>query len=211
MFGAVVVLASAMSAVTMPQDVQRRLFSTYPTWAVREGRSSGTFMEAIVEPDGKIRECKVVAFVGSERLANEECARLARRKLRPATDLNGQPIVGLYRIYISRYLDGRSGEDERVAVQNWAPPADVTIQVAQPPGSEEVTREAQVAVLVKAEGGVASCQRIAERSEQVPQALMDAACMEATKLSTAPLTTASGQPTDYVANVLVRFEAKSGA
>jgi hypothetical protein len=208
MLGAAVVLAGALAPVTIPHDVGRRL-STYPTWAVREGRSAGTVLEAVVEPDGKVRECKVVAFVGSARLASEECANLARRRLRPAADLDGQPIVGLFRNYVARTLFGNPGKDESEAVRSWVRPPDVVIQVAQPAGSQGVTREAQVAVLVKAEGGVAACERIAERSEEIPQALIDTACAEASKLMMAPLTTADGQPTAYVANVIVRFEAKS--
>lgn len=206
MIGAATVLASAMAAVTIPADVNRRLVSTYPTWAVRDGRSSGTVMEAVVEPDGTVRECRIVAFVGSERLANEECASLARRKLRPATDPDGQPILGLYRTYISRFVSGRSAQAESAAVRSWVYPADVTIHVAQPAGGKDLTRVVQVAVLVKADGVVASCERMAEGSEDVPQAVMDAACAEARKLAAAPMTTASGLPTDYVANVLVRLE-----
>jgi hypothetical protein len=142
MLGAAAMLASAMAVVAMPKDVERRIFSSHPTWAVRDGRSSGTLLEAVVEPDGKVRECKVVAFVGSERLANEECASLARRKLRPAIDPDGQPVVGLYRNYISRYLSGRSTEAESAAVRNWVYPADVTIRVNQQVGGADLTRGA---------------------------------------------------------------------
>src|SRR5690606_15185341 len=123
MLGAVF-LAGALGTVSIPEGVQRRLSSTYPSWAVREGRSSATSMEVVVEPDGTVRECTVVEFIGSERLATEECTNLARRKLRPATDAQGKPVIGLYRTHITRFVEGPR-EDERDAVRSWVHPADL--------------------------------------------------------------------------------------
>ena len=116
MFGAAIFLASAMAPVTMSNDEYRRLTSTYPTWAVLQGRSSGTLYEVIVDTNGRLRECRIVAFVGSEKMANEECKRLRRSRFRPATDPEGRPILGVHRTYVIRVLDG--DEDESVAVRN---------------------------------------------------------------------------------------------
>lgn len=207
MFGATVMLASALSAVTIPQGVSRRMISAYPAWALRESRSSATMLEAIIEPDGSVRECKMVEFVGSERLANEECANLSRRKLRPATDADGKPVVGLLRTHVSRFVNG-SRREERDAVRRWVRPADLTM-VSQQSAGGVVPRETELAVLVEADGRIGLCEPKLERGESIPQASVDAACREAQKLSMAPLMTASNQPTRYVTNLYVRFEANA--
>lgn len=207
MFGAAI-LAGAIGTVSIPADVERRLFSTYPTWAVREGRSSATSIEAVVDPDGTVRECVVVEFVGSERLAREECAKLAQHKLRPATDAEGQPVMGLYRTYTVRFIND-TRKSERDAVRSWVHQPDLTIDVAHVEGGVEMPRDIQVAVLVEPDGSLALCERIAERSENLPQALIDVACVDARKLSMAPLMGLDDHPARYVTNVYVRFQARA--
>jgi hypothetical protein len=207
MFGAAILLASALAPVTVPYDVQRKLFSNYPTWAVRDERSSATLMEAIVEPDGKIRECRVVTFVGSDRLANEECATLSRRRLKPATDLEGRAIVGLFRTNISRFIQSRS--PEVATVRNWEVPADIVLPneglADRPAGRVDFG----IALLVRDDGSVAACERSTSDTgeERVPSVLVEAACAEAGSERRRRLTAADGMPTAYVANLRVRIDA----
>jgi hypothetical protein len=203
---ATVLTASALTPVAVPYDVQRRMSSSYPAWALRDRRSAGAVLEAIVEPDGKVRECKVVAFIGSERLATEECANLQRRKLKPAVDANGQPTLGLFRTQWGRRLAGRSGNDEAEAVRRWVQPTDLSVEVSD--WSSEARRvDVGVVLLVKADGSVAACADIAEPKNEIPATFVDAACVEAKKQTMTVLSGADGQPSDYVANVTVRFVA----
>ena len=211
MFGAAILLASALSPVTLSNDENRKISSTYPTWAVLQGRSSGTSVEVVVGPNGRMQECRVVAFVGSERMANEECKRFKGRRYRPATDLEGRPILGLYRTYITRVLDGDN--EESVAVRNWIRPADATIRTGTLPDSATGRTDVGLVLLVKADGSVAECEGLAAANERarVSPALVDAACVEARKLTMARLTTAGGHPSDYVTNITMRFELNTTA
>jgi hypothetical protein len=206
---ATAILAGTLTVVTIPDNVQRRLSSTYPTWAVRQELSSATLMEAIVEPDGKVRSCRVVEFVGNERLAAEECAALSRRKLRPAMGPDGRPILGAFRTNIRRYLHGDSAEIR--AVRAWTPPPDLTVQLSRDSSGGEVRHDVDVAVLVEADGAVTMCDGIAEANEraEVPAELVAVACTEAMKLRGPSLTSPDGTPTAYVANMKIRLERGS--
>ena len=207
MLGAALFLAGAMAPVTMSKAEARALVQRYPPWALREGRSSAVRIEAIVEPDGKMRDCKVVASEGSERLAAEECAALARRRLRPATDPEGRPVVGLYRTNVYRLVN--PGRSESVAVRNWQPPANLTLPAGEASGARRRDADISFALFVGGDGSVTACEIVAAREEraEVSQEMMDAACREAIKLPMPTLTTVDGRPTTYVANITVRFEA----
>ncbi len=200
--------ASALTPVTVSEDVLRRIFSNYPTWAVREGRSAGAQLEFIVETDGKIRECRIVAFVGSERLANEACAMWKGRKLRPASGADGRPILGLYRTSSRYFLPSAARREEAQAVEAWTSPADIALKVeALPPDTSTVDLE--VALQIGPDGEVVGCSGIEERNDGVPAPFVDAACVEARKYTRQVLNGADGQPSAYVTNTKVRFEATS--
>lgn len=211
MLGAAIVLATAMAPVTMPPNQARRLISEYPAWAVREERSSAAVLEAIVEPDGTMRACRIIAFVGSERLVNEECSRLKRRKLRPATGPDGRPLLGLYRTEIVRFVSGTS--DEIRTVRQWAAPANLTLPMPQTSAKSAGQQiDVYLALLVSPDGSMTACEGT-ERNKRgkVAPGLVDAACIEAAKLGWTPLISADGRPTDYVAMATVRFAVNSGA
>jgi len=203
---ATILVASSLTAVGIPADVQRRVYSTYPNWAVQQGHSAATAIEAVVEPDGEIRECRVVAFFGSERLANEECSRLLRHKLRPAVDVNGQPILGLHRNLLKRWLSGAEAE----AVESWMPEPDLTAELSDL-AIQDGGVDVAVVVLVNANGSVAVCDADPDRNKNIAKSITDAACAEAAERVMPVLQDKNGQASDYVANMTVRLEAVSSA
>lgn len=199
MIGIAALMASAIAPVGLPADASRRLFSTYPTWALRQDRSAGTKFEALVQADGKVRWCRVVAFVGSERLANEECERLARRRLTPAVGPDGRPILGLYRSAFLRSLDGNT--TEAIQVRTWKSPADAVI-VGSP--AADVDR-ASLTVFVSANGSVSDCTATTGIPMVTSEAVAGLACNEVRKLTLERLTTRDGQPAPYVTTLIVEF------
>jgi hypothetical protein len=198
-------LAAAMAPVTFPSQVSRRIIQDYPTWAVREGKSAAGMLEIVVDVDGTVRDCKVVAFVGDERLANHQCDIMKQQKLRPALGPDGNPILGKYRTMVRHVVQGSR---QRAAVERAAMAPDLTVSVA---GNDQKPFKIDLTLLVEANGSVAACEGTPGKNEGVQLPWIAVACGEAVKLTGDPIAGPSGQPTDYVTNMTVQFEPDSSA
>jgi len=206
MLGIATVLSiGALTIATLPADVQRRLYSNYPSWAVREGRSAGTVIEAIVEADGKVRECRVLAFVGNERLAIEECTGLLRHKLKPARDQAGRPILSVYRNSMRRHLDQRNSDPEAYAVKNWKFPPNLTLKDSSLSGGASPV-DVDVILYVEQDGSASACEA-RPRSSSEAAAFVPRVCADLATRKMPGVSGADGTPAPYVTNLTVRLEA----
>ncbi len=204
MIGSAILLAAAISAPALEQR-DLRFFERYPTWAVREGKSSGAFVDIIVEADGKVRSCTVVSFVGDERLANEECSQFERLRFLPAKGPDGKPILGNYRTYVSRFVQGSA---QRAQVERTTQPPDIRLSVARLPDDAEVL-EFGVDVLVDAGGVVQLCNVGSRTQSPADMSFVEQACDEAANSTHALLAGPDGMASSYVKNLKVRFELAS--
>jgi hypothetical protein len=200
-------VATAISAPSLESRDLRRMLDTYPDWAVRAGKSSGALIDVIVEPDGKVRECTLIRFLGDERLAHEECAQVERVRFVPARGPDGNPILGKYRTYIVRFVQG-SGQ--RAQVERTTQNPDLRLEAEELPRHARVL-ELDLDVLIDSAGAVRACDAGARSSSPEEAPYVDRACQEAIKITATPLAGQTGTPTDYVANLKVRFEAPGPA
>jgi hypothetical protein len=202
MIGSAIVLAAAISAPALEQRDLRRIIERYPTWAVRDGKSSGAVVDVIVEADGKVRSCTVVSFVGDERLANEECSQFERFRFLPAKGPDGRPILGNYRTYVARFVRGSA---QRAQVERTTQPPDIRLSAARLPDNEDVL-EFDVDVLVDVGGVVELCNAGSRTQHPADTSLVEQACHEAKNSTHALLAGPDGTASYYVKNLKVRFE-----
>lgn len=203
MFGAAILLASAISAPSFPDAALRRL-NEYPTWAVREGKSTAAVLDLLVTPDGWVRDCTVISFVGDERLARVECEIHKRVRMRPAIGPDGAPIAAKYRTWINLWVDNNSAQQRQVQQAKWPP--DMTLKLANLSERTHEPIDIELELLVDTTGAVIVCEAGRRYEESKHAALVQAGCREAMKLTVEPLVESSGAAVQHVANLRVRFE-----
>ncbi len=200
----ILLLLAGISSPSIRDGDAGWLRSHYPAWAVRENKSAATFVEAVIEPDGKMHDCAVVGFVGDERLAAQECEILSRLKFRPATGADGTPMRGRYRNLLKRVL---SGPQASLAASASRPP-DLTLTVNQTDGSAQPL-DIGIDLLIDATGSLATCHAGFESEGERYASFVRVACAQAGKLTFAPLAHETGEP--YVTDALVRFVTGASA
>jgi periplasmic protein TonB len=69
----------------------------YPSRELRDGVEGTTHFRVVVGTDGRVATCEVTGSSGNERLDAATCRNIERRaRFEPATDGNGQKVVGTY-------------------------------------------------------------------------------------------------------------------
>ncbi|KRA83574.1 energy transducer TonB [Altererythrobacter sp. Root672] len=201
--GSVLFLSSLMAAPEFSNAAKKQFFGTYPTWAVRDGKSAATLIDLIVETDGKVRSCSVVSFIGDERLAQQECNAAMRLRLTPAKGVDGTPMPGRFRTFVTRWLVGGDKQSSEVKVARRTP--DLTLKVDTP--SLQITEPLSLglALEIDSEGAVKRCEGI-PASNPVDSSVVEWTCGHASKLTGPVLADKTGAPVAYVMNLSVRLE-----
>lgn len=69
----------------------------YPSKAIREGAEGVAGFRVVVGSDGRVDACEITASSGNAQLDEATCKNVTRRaRFEPATDGNGQKVVGSY-------------------------------------------------------------------------------------------------------------------
>ena len=69
----------------------------YPSRELRMGIEGTTHFRVVIGTDGRVATCEVTGSSGNERLDAATCRNIERRaRFEPATDGNGQKVVGTY-------------------------------------------------------------------------------------------------------------------
>ena len=73
------------------------LTEDYPSKAIREGAEGVAGFRVVVGSDGRVDACEITASSGNAQLDEATCRNVTRRaRFEPATDGNGQKVVGSY-------------------------------------------------------------------------------------------------------------------
>lgn len=117
----------------------------YPPTALRARREGRTEFEAVVDPNGRVMDCRVIATSGASDLDDATCRLVRRRaRFRPAFDADRQPVTGAYRNTVV-----------------WQLPMVPTIE----------PHSAQFAFVVGTDGYISECQ-VVSMTGKVPAALL---------------------------------------
>ncbi|MBO9517240.1 MAG: hypothetical protein J7493_04165 [Porphyrobacter sp.] len=207
MLGSVLFLAAAISAPSLTTAANKKLFGSYPDWAVLQGKSSAAQVEIVVEPDGKARSCTIVWFVGDERLAQERCTKASRQKFIPAKGLDGQPTLGTLRTFLAQWIvDDNDTQSREVSAAR--PTPDLTLKVDTSTLSLTEPLIVKLVFLIDSDGFVKACteDQNQNQGQQTDGRMVEAACEQAAKVAAPILLDRAGAPTAYVINSTVRLE-----
>lgn len=186
----VIASAPSLQAAFTPND--------YPVWALKRDESAAAFVDALVDPDGRVSRCLVQETFGSKDLAGEICNIIMRKRLRPARDFHGNKTYGVVRTVLSMYLpDTRQGQE--VAKRGKA--ADVVLTVTQLPIGKTFA-EVDVLLAVDENGHVTDC---GPKTVRDLQTVVEAVCSAAAELGAAKVSDTRGRPIRYVTSKKVEL------
>lgn len=156
----------------------------------KAGQSAAAVIDARVDPNGKISDCKAVTTSGDAGLADSICSHLDGMQIEPAS-VSGDASYGVVRSVVSL---SDSGTPLTI-------PADVTLQVNRLPAGRPMLRIV-ANVLIDEAGKPQACSAVGE----APQAYADVACTQIAGLGFGTINDDHGKPVRYVRNVIVDFE-----
>lgn len=117
----------------------------YPPTALRDRREGRTEFEAVVDSNGRVTDCRVIATSGASDFDDTTCRLVRRRaRFRPAFGAEGKPVIGTYRNMVV-----------------WQLP---TVPKIEP-------HSAQFAFVVGTDGYISDC-RVVSMTGKVPAALL---------------------------------------
>jgi hypothetical protein len=194
---AITIIAAAPGLSTAVLDAGS-MGQEYPTWALLAGKSAGSVVELWTDPVGRIYDCKILGTVGDERLANQICDLVVRRRAKPATSADGERAYGSQMTMLSLTIP-RTKQGREVGAQTLRP--DGVISVAQLPSGFCEATTINLAVHVDVNGRIMDCAA----QDDVPASLGEIACRTFADESMAVGLDASGKAVNYVTNLRVRF------
>jgi TonB family protein len=199
------VLLAAQAASPSPGVVGVFSAMDYPRSALDRGEQGSVYFELVVDPQGRVDNCRVLISSGYKDLDDVTCRIVSTRaRFAPAMSEEGKPIFGTYRRMTSWRINSY---EPPPAV---APDVDLTINQA-PPGAK-LPLEFEVRYLVRANGTASDC-RPATDSKPAPQAvppqvLVDLACDAVTKSRIQVVRDHNNVPVEASDSATVRFSVK---
>nr|WP_298899338.1 TonB family protein [uncultured Altererythrobacter sp.] len=88
-------------------------FGSYPSEALRRRQSAAALVEFVVDPEGQLVSCDLLAQLGEESLSREVCKLQRQARFEPAKDEFGTPSYGIVRAFI-KYVVVGSEEGQQI-------------------------------------------------------------------------------------------------
>jgi hypothetical protein len=187
--------AVGLAAPHFSKGDSEHLVARYPTDALRERKSAAAFIDAIVDPTGRVISCKVLSAYGDQKLAANICRLIDGSKIEPAI-AQGQPSYGVFRQLIRLFTPGNAAGDKVAALREQP---EVEVQVNLLPQNKSNLR-VTADVLVDPTGKPEACD-----VANAPAGYGDVACAQVAGVAFEPLQDKDGKPVQYVRSVIVDF------
>lgn len=167
-------------------------------WAVQSEKSAGAIVSLWMDPSGRIYECETLKRIGDERLANEICGLVLRKRVRPAMDRNGEVISGNVVTLIKLTIPGTPiGDKIGPMVQS----PDLTLELNRLPDELVSPYKLSLAVEVDTDGGIVACNG----DEKSDKTLANLACGRLAGETFDKAADKKGNPIGYVRALKVTF------
>ena len=199
MLGAALFLAGSVVAATPVTPLPWFEFRDYPMKAFEKNQEGITRFQLLVSPDGSVSNCKVTSSSGHDELDSTTCYLVQKRvKFRPALDLEGRAVWGVYRSQAVWAIP-----DHRLS----APPApDLEVTLNKLPDNTTQPAAVKLAYAVDTSGNPSSCTTTPDSLKQ-PQVLVDVGCKQLLQSADhTPVLGPSGQPVPAVVTGAVLFK-----
>lgn len=192
-------LAFASAALSPATEVQPLVaLGDYPTWALNAEKSVVAVTSLSIGIDGRITNCQVIDHVGDDKLANEICGFLRKKRFKPAAGVNGEPMPGGKYVTIKLTVPGTPQGEELTRLRM---KKIVTVPVRTPLGVGEI----DAVVAIDTDGAVHGCRTISVVANEAVQA---ATCEALATHRFDPVLSKSGAAVEAVREVSVRFESR---
>lgn len=156
---------------------------------------------------GKVRECRVVAFVGKRENADLLCRKVVGARFNPARDQSGMPVPSVFTTVLGASV-GSAGDPNSMTkwMSGALAPADFVINLSVLPPALKWDPRVPVTVMIDKEGRVAHCEA---DSGQISPEWVETACHEVKAGTFEPMTSEGQERVAYVRNIVVKFEASN--
>ncbi|MDH7640954.1 energy transducer TonB [Sphingomonas oryzagri] len=177
----------------------------YPPLALSKGEWGYYSFALTVAPTGKNEKCEIISPGGFDDLRDLTCALVMKRaKFRPALDVDGHPVFGVFRSSVA-WTQGSNMADIQRLRKRFPPPSDsdLDVSVNQLPAGMEKSAKVKLGVQVDEKGAIKACNR--DPSEKA-SALDAVACQQIeAQWKVAAATDKGGAPVSSVQSVTVAF------
>lgn len=148
------IAAAAIMALPVADGrLERSIESDLPR-EVADSDLAGIVYEAYVDPQGKIRDCKVAGVLGNapeEGVAKGMCKAVKGKSVKAAAHgADGQPMPAVYRGVVSL-------ASNPIALERFPLEPDIRYQVDQLPGGAKAAVRQQLLVQIDGEGQITAC------------------------------------------------------
>lgn len=205
MYFVVMTLAAAATPHVSPPQLAAAINNgDYPGWALSDESSAASYFHAEVSASGKVSQCNPITHVGNERLANEICKILKRKRVSPAIGNDGHALPASYDTSLKFFLPGTK-EGDQVRGTEFDRPADIDVSVKNLPGGVSQS-EILIAVSLDQKGKVTGCSALNARDNA---ALVSAGCSVASNYEGSVLVDNKGATVPYLTTLKVSFAVAS--
>lgn len=199
-------MTAGLLAAPIPVPARQLGPTDYPTYYLGAERSAAAFMEIIVDPNGKVAQCREIKTFGDEKFAHEICALLNSRGWRAAVDENGEPTYGLVRTFIRMFIpETRQGD----AIARLTQLPDLRLTVNRLPAAVADHLDVEISLKVDASGTVTNCEPRPDPT--IPEKFAAVACLQANQLKFGSVLFKNVPLPGFVIEQRVRFEKASAA
>jgi TonB family protein len=195
----------AIAAPPLPPPAATGLISgaDYPKEALDRGYEGPVRFGALVGPDGRVDNCKIVISSGYEILDKATCALVtARARFAPGTSSDGKPMYSVFKNTINWRMGspGPSPNDQEL---------EVTINRA--PEGVKLPANVRVSYVSKLDGSTTNCQAYHGQDQSPtppPQVLVELACRALAQQPPEVIRTSTGQAVEASNTMTVGFSVK---
>ncbi|MEL6530982.1 MAG: hypothetical protein AAGK01_12910 [Pseudomonadota bacterium] len=194
-------LASALQLPTSTETTARHLLRGMKFET--EEQTAAARASLWINAKGKVRDCKLIGFVGDEIIAKRMCEKIIGARFSPAIDRDGNAAYSMF----TTVLGASGGSVHRSGTgMNWLKGngslADVVVSVESMPKELAWNPLIELNVLIDGAGSIVAC----EAGEYRKPEWVRAACNQATAQVFEERASDQGLPISYVRNIGVKFE-----
>jgi hypothetical protein len=174
-------------------------YQDYPIWALRKDISVAALVELLIEPSGKVKQCRVESVVGDPKLAEDVCKLLTGRKVEPPQLADGTRIHGRTKTIV-RFFVPETPVGDQVAKVKETP--ELTIFAKNLPASV-LGRSTRLEFAIDQTGHVTDC---GPGYRNLEPEIAEIACKNSSGLKIEPLIIPNSGAVPFVTSIRVELQ-----
>ena len=202
--GLSVLITAGVLAAPLPVPTRQAGPADYPTRYLQAERSAAAIIEIIIDPDGRIAQCREIEAFGDVKFAHEFCTLQKSSRWRAAVDESGKPTYGLVRTLFRMFIPNSPQGDE---IARLAQLPELELTVNRLPAAADDHLDIKISLQVDASGTVTNCEPRPDQA--VPRNFAAEACAQANQLKFGIVRLGNTPLPGFVIEQKVRFVKQS--